>query len=95
MGFNKSELTKVAQLARLQVTESEIEDVSERISEILRLIDQMQSINTACIAPMSHPFDGTQVLRSDVITEQNRRDELQTLAPSVEKGLFLVPKVLE
>ena len=53
MGFNKSELTKVAQLARLQVTESEIEDVSERISEILRLIDQMQSINTASIDPMS------------------------------------------
>ena len=95
MGFNKSELTKVAQLARLQVTESEIEDVSERISEILRLIDQMQSINTDSIAPMSHPFDGTQVLRSDVITEQNSRDELQALAPSVEKGLFLVPKVLE
>ena len=95
MGFNKSELTKVAQLARLQVTESEIEDVSERISEILRLIDQMQSINTDSVAPMSHPFDGTQVLRSDVITEQNSRDELQKLAPSVEKGLFLVPKVLE
>ena len=95
MGFNKLELTKVAQLARLQVTESEIEDVSERISEILRLIDQMQSINTDSIAPMSHPFDGTQVLRSDVITEQNSRDELQALAPSVEKGLFLVPKVLE
>ena len=95
MGFNKSELTKVAQLARLQVTDSEIEDVSERISEILRLIDQMQSINTDSIAPMSHPFDGTQVLRSDVITEQNSRDELQTLAPSVEKVLFLVPKVLE
>ena len=55
----------------------------------------MQSINTDSIAPMSHPFDGTQVLRSDVITEQNSRDELQTLAPSVEKGLFLVPKVLE
>ena len=88
MGFNKSELTKVAQLARLQVTESEIEDVSERISEILRLIDQMQSINTDSIAPMSHPFDGTQVLRSDVITEQNSRDDLQTLAPSVEKGYF-------
>ena len=95
MGFNKSELTKVAQLARLEVTESEIEDVSERISEILRLIDQMQSINTDSVAPMSHPFDGTQVLRSDVITEQNSRDELQKLAPSVEKGLFLVPKVLE
>ena len=95
MGFNKSELTKVAQLARLEVTESEIEVVSERISEILRLIDQMQSINTDSVAPMSHPFDGTQVLRSDVITEQNSRDELQKLAPSVEKGLFLVPKVLE
>ena len=95
MGFNKSELTKVAQLARLEVTESEIEDVSERISEILRLIDQMQSINTDSVAPMSHPFDGTQDLRSDVITEQNSRDELQKLAPSVEKGLFLVPKVLE
>ena len=53
MGFNKSELTKVAQLARLEVTESEIEDVSERISEILRLIDQMPVSYTHLTLPTS------------------------------------------
>ena len=55
----------------------------------------MQSVDTDSIEPMSHPFDGTQILRSDTITEENNRDELQKIAPKVENGQFLVPKVIE
>ena len=95
MAFDKSEVSKVAQLARVQITEEEMDDIESRITEILRLIDQMQSVDTNSIIPMSHPLDGKQILRSDMVSEENNRDELQKLAPKVENGLFLVPKVIE
>ena len=95
MAFDKSDLSKVAQLARVQITEEEMDDIEGRITEILRLIDQMQSVDTNSIIPMSHPLDGKQILRSDIVSEENNRDELQKLAPKIENGLFLVPKVIE
>ena len=95
MAFDKSEVSKIAQLARVRITEEEIDDIESRITEILLLIDQMQSVDTDSIVPMSHPLDGKQILRSDTVSEANKRDELQKLAPKVENGLFLVPKVIE
>ena len=95
MAFDKSEVSKVAQLARLKVTEEEIDDIESRITDILLLIDQMQLVDTDSVVPMSHPLDGEQILRIDAVSEENNRDELQKLAPKVENGLFLVPKVIE
>ena len=95
MTFDKSEVSKIAELARLEITDEEIDDIDSRITEILLLIDQMQSVDTDSIVPMSHPLDGKQILRSDTVSEENKRDELQKLAPKVENGLFLVPKVIE
>ena len=95
MTFDKSEVSKIAELARLEITDEEIDDIESRITEILLLIDQMQSVDTDSIVPMSHPLDGKQILRSDTVSEENHRDELQKLAPKVENGLFLVPKVIE
>ena len=59
------------------------------------LIDQMQSVDTDDVVPLAHPLDLTQRLREDDVTEFNRRGELQLLAPRVEQGLYLVPKVIE
>ena len=95
MAFDKSEVEKVAQLARLHMSESEVDEVASRITDILALIDQMQSVDTESVEPLAHPLDMTQRLRPDVVTEPNRRDELQQLAPATEDGLFLVPKVIE
>lgn len=95
MAFDKSEVEKVAQLARLHMSESEVDEVANRITDILALIDQMQSVDTESVEPLAHPLDMTQRLRPDVATEPNRRDELQKLAPETEDGLFLVPKVIE
>ena len=95
MAFDKSEVEKVAQLARLHVSEAEAIEVASRITDILALIDQMQSIDTDGVEPLAHPLDVTQPLREDKVTEENRRDELQTLAPATEDGLYLVPKVIE
>ena len=95
MAFDKTEVEKVAQLARLQISNSEIDEVTGRITDILALIDQMQSVDTDAVEPLAHPLDLTQRLREDDVTEFNRRDELQLLAPEVEEGLYLVPKVIE
>lgn len=95
MAFDKTEVEKVAQLARLHISDSEIDEVTGRITDILALIDQMQSVDTDAVAPLAHPLDLTQRLREDDVTESNRRDELQLLAPEVEEGLYLVPKVIE
>ena len=95
MAFDKTELEKVAQLARLHMSDEEKHEVAGRITDILALIDQMQSVNTDSVTPLAHPMDVTQRLRADCTTESNRRDELQKLAPKVEDGLYLVPKVIE
>ena len=95
MAFDKAEVEKIAQLARLRISDSEIDEVTGRIRDILALIDQMQSVDTDDVVPLAHPLDLTQRLREDDVTEFNRRDELQLLAPDVEQGLYLVPKVIE
>ncbi len=95
MAFDKAEVEKIAQLARLYISDSEIYEVTGRIRDILALIDQMQSVDTDDVVPLAHPLDLTQRLREDDVTEFNRRGELQLLAPKVEQGLYLVPKVIE
>ena len=95
MALDKSEVEKIAHLARLNISESEADEVTNRITDILALIDQMQAVNTDAIEPLAHPLDAVQRLRSDQVTEQDHRDDLQTLAPASQDGLYLVPKVIE
>jgi aspartyl-tRNA(Asn)/glutamyl-tRNA(Gln) amidotransferase subunit C len=95
MSLNKSEVGKIALLAKLHVNDTEVDEIANRITEILSLIDQMQAIDTESVEPMSHPLDAVQILREDVVTERNHRDELQKLAPKAKNGLYLVPQVLD
>lgn len=95
MALDKSEVEKIAHLARLHISESEANEVSNRISDILVLIDEMQSVDTDAIEPLAHPLDLVQRLRVDQVSEKNQRDKLQQLAPNSQDGLYLVPKVLE
>ena len=95
MALDKTEVEKIAHLARLHISESETDEVTTRITDILVLIDQMQSVDTEGVEPLAHPLDAVQRLRVDEITEENQRDRLQQLAPASEDGLYLVPKVLE
>ena len=95
MALDKSELEKIAHLARLHITKAESEEVMLRITDLLALIYEMQSINTNDVAPLAHPLDLLQRLRTDEITETDYRDELQSLAPEAQEGLYLVPKVIE
>jgi len=95
MALDRSDVEKIAHLARLQIAEQEIQQYTENLSSILDLVDQMQAVDTTDVSPMAHPLDAVQRLRIDAVTEDNQRDHLQTVAPAVEAGLFQVPKVIE
>lgn len=95
MALTTSDVEKIAHLARLQIDESEALAVGKRISDILALIDQMQSVDTSDVAPLAHSFDAIQRLRADEVTESDQREYLQRIAPATQDGLYLVPKVIE
>jgi aspartyl-tRNA(Asn)/glutamyl-tRNA(Gln) amidotransferase subunit C len=95
MFLTTQDVEKVARLARLAMSEAEIETARSQLSGIFSLIEEMQAVDTAGIAPMSHAQDLSQRLREDVVTEASQRDLFQSVAPQVEAGLYLVPKVIE
>jgi aspartyl-tRNA(Asn)/glutamyl-tRNA(Gln) amidotransferase subunit C len=95
MSLNSADIKRIAHLARIQVSDAEAEATLSKLTGILGLIEQMQAVDTAGIVPMSHSQDVTQRLRDDVVTETNQRELFQSIAPAVEDGLYLVPKVIE
>ena len=95
MAIDASEIQKVAHLARLSIDDNQVDATASTINNILELVDQMQSVNTDNVEPLAHPLDAVQRLREDTVTEENNREQLQSCAPAVEDGLFLVPKVIE
>lgn len=95
MAISKDTIRDMAQLARLRVDEDEIEDLTRRFAAVLNLFEALGNVDVDGVAPMASPLDATQALREDTVTEGNRRDELQAVAPLVENGLYLVPRVVE
>lgn len=95
MSFNKEDLAKIADLARIGVSESQAAELSEDLTHILKLVEKMNSVDTSNVAPLAHPLDATQPLRQDSVTEDNQRELFQSLAPRVHSGLYIVPKVIE
>ncbi|MDD2759018.1 MAG: Asp-tRNA(Asn)/Glu-tRNA(Gln) amidotransferase subunit GatC [Methylomonas sp.] len=95
MSLTASDVKKIAHLARLGIDEQQIDGYANDLSSILELMTQMGQADTAGVAPMAHPLDQTQRLREDRVTETDRRDHFQAIAPQTEAGLYLVPKVIE
>lgn len=95
MSIEVDEVKKIAKLAALSVSDADLESYATNLSNILDLVAQMEAVDTTGVTPMSHPFDVVQRLREDVVTETNRREEFQAIAPKTKDGLYLVPKVLE
>jgi len=95
MTLERDDVAKIAHLARLAVTDEELEPLRGELAGILHLVEQMEELDTAGIPPMAHPLEMAQRLRPDVVTEENRREAYQAVAPQVENGLYLVPKVIE
>ena len=95
MSLGKTEVEYISRLAAIAVDEHEVDEVAGKLSNILDLFSQMEAANTDGIEPMAHPLDQVQRLRPDEITATNQRQKLQTVAPAVEGGLYLVPQVIE
>lgn len=95
MAVSPSDIEKIAHLARIRIAPGQIDAVADRISDILAMVDQMQAVDTDDVRPMANPHDAVQRLRKDEVSETNRRDRFQALAPRAEDGLYLVPKVIE
>lgn len=95
MPIQSEDVLKIAHLARLGIQHEQLESYALDLSNIMLLVEQMNQVDTTDIEPMAHPLDQFQRLRADVVSESNQRDILQDNAPSIEDGLFLVPRVID
>ena len=95
MSLSNDQVGHIARLARIAVSASELEATRDKLNGIFGLIEQMQAVDTSGVEPMSHPQELYQRLRDDVVTEADRRDAFQRVAPATEAGLYLVPRVIE
>ena len=93
--MDRSDVEKIAHLARLSLTSAEADSFALDLSRILELVGQMEEVDTAGVVPMAHPLDMTQRLRLDEVTESDQREKFQSIAPRTEAGLYLVPRVVE
>jgi aspartyl-tRNA(Asn)/glutamyl-tRNA(Gln) amidotransferase subunit C len=95
MTLSVADIRRIAQLARLSVTEAEIAAVQHELNGILALVEQLKAADTAGIEPMAHAQDVMLRLREDVVTEDDQHRLFQSIAPQVEADLYLVPRVIE
>lgn len=95
MIVDKDLVLNIAELAQLQIEDDEIDHYVDSLGRILQLVEEMQSVDTQGVEPVSNPLDGTQRLREDRVTEDDQRELFLANAPESEQGLFLVPRVVE
>lgn len=100
MSLTLSNVTILANLAQLELTDDEADRSLAKLNAIFALVEQMQSVDTTGIAPLHHPIAMIQTnlsmrLRDDIVSESNHRAAYQQPAPAVQDGLYLVPKVLD
>lgn len=93
--MDPAEIHKLADLAKIEIDDTHIAEVTARISDVLALVDQLQAVDTRDVTPMAHPLDAVQRLRPDQVTETDCREAYQAIAPESEAGLYLVPKVID
>lgn len=93
--MNKNTVSKIANLAKIEIDDSKIEGIAENLEKILDLVGEMNAIDTDNINPMSHPLNLKQVMRPDEVTEQDQRENFQKNSPSIENGYYKVPKIID
>lgn len=95
MSIDKTQLKKIASLAKLDIKEENISIQMNDFNNLLNMIEAMNQLDTTDVPPMAHPLQVTQPLRDDVVSETNQRELLQHNAPDTADGLYLVPQVIE
>ena len=95
MSLSQDDVKRIARLARIEISDAEAQATQAQLNNIFDLIASMQAVDTTRIAPMAHAQEVYQRLRDDAVTEIDRHADFQAIAPAVENGLYLVPKVIE
>jgi aspartyl-tRNA(Asn)/glutamyl-tRNA(Gln) amidotransferase subunit C len=100
MSLDISDVKRIANLARLELSEAEATSTLEKLNGFFALAEQLQAVDTTGVAPLSHPIatimpDLCLRLRDDVVTETSHREQYQAVAPATQDGLYLVPQVIE
>ena len=95
MSLTSTDVKKIAHLAKLSLSEDKLSIYTKELSQILDFVKQMNQIDTTKMIPLTSPLHSAQRLREDQVTESNQREAFQAIAPLVEAGLYLVPKVIE
>ena len=95
MSVDKDTVAKIANLARIKVSEDQLEPMAGELNNILTWIEQLSEVNTDGVEPMTSVVDFSLRWRKDEVTDGGYRDDLQSNAPSAEHGFFTVPKVIE
>jgi aspartyl-tRNA(Asn)/glutamyl-tRNA(Gln) amidotransferase subunit C len=96
MSLTRQDVEKIAHLARLSITDAEMPLYVSSLSSIVDFVAELSRVETGSVEPMAHPLDGQrQRLRPDQVTETDHRDKYQANAPSVQAGLYVVPRVIE
>jgi aspartyl-tRNA(Asn)/glutamyl-tRNA(Gln) amidotransferase subunit C len=95
MSLSDDEVRRLARLARIAIRPEESGAVLVQLNRVLGLVEEMRRVDTTGVEPMAHAQNVVQRLRDDAVTEPDRRELYQSVAPAVEGGLYLVPKVIE
>ena len=95
MKIDNEIVQNMAELTQLELDQDELSAIRDKMSEVLKLVEEMQAVDTSGIEPVSNPLDATQTLRSDVVTSGDDRELFQSVAPETRDGLYLVPKVID
>ena len=96
MSLTRKDVEKIAHLARLSITEQEMPVYVTSLSSIVDFVDELSRADVGSVIPMAHPLDGQrQRLRPDVVSETDHHEKYQRNAPSVQAGLYVVPRVIE
>lgn len=99
MALTPLDIGRIANLARLELSDSDSERMLTQLNGFFGIVEKMRAVDTGGVAPLPHPIavieDVALRLRDDVASEPNQREANQRSAPAVEGGLFLVPKVIE
>lgn len=99
MALTQDDIARIANLARLELNQNESEHMLTGLNQFFEVVEQMRAVDTSGVTPLSHPVAAIQEialrLREDVVSEPDNREANQKSAPAVEKGYFLVPKVIE
>lgn len=95
MSITQQEIEKIANLAQIAITDQQYQQLHDDLNNIIKLVDKLSELDVSHVEPLAHLLEATQPLREDKVTETNERELFQSVAPNVQFGLYIVPKVLD